>query len=192
MGLIVMSSGLYCCMLSASLYSSSSVFCTLWFISGGGGLMGGEVTVYSGAPMLGAADAGMLGISWKLRPGMSNPGICIPLIGGMPPIILDISLDIIEEDELEKEDEDVLLEEEFMLIDPIFDIIFPIMSSMPSDGMPPIIMPPGIGPPEDIIVEDEDEEEEDLKLDMVDPSSDLVVAAMLWLLALSSFLTATP
>merc|ERR1712121_477269 len=173
MGLIVMSSGLYCCMLSASLYSSSSVFCTLWFISGGGGLMGGEVTVYSGAPMLGAADAGMLGISWKLRPGMSNPGICIPLIGGMPPIILDISLDI--------------LEEEFMLIDPIFDIIFPIMSSMPSDGMPPIppmppidimsgippiIMPPGIGPPEDIIVEDEDEEEEDLKLDMVDPSSD--------------------
>merc|ERR1719206_1135554 len=134
--------------------------------------MGGEVTVYSGAPMLGAADAGMLGISWKLRPGM-------------PTIILDISLDIIEEeDELEKEDEDVLLEEEFMLIDPIFDIIFPIMSSMPSDGMPPIppidiisgippiIMPPGIGPPEDIIVEDEDEEEEDLKLDMVDPSSD--------------------
>merc|ERR1712121_449933 len=129
MGLIVMSSGLYCCMLSASLYSSSSVFCTLWFISGGGGLMGGEVTVYSGAPMLGAADAGMLGISWKLRPGMSNPGICIPLIGGMPPIILDISLDIIEEDELEKEDEDVLLEEEFMLIDPIFDIIFPVTPS---------------------------------------------------------------
>merc|ERR1719376_1716221 len=165
-----------------------SVFCTLWFISGGGGLMGGEVTVYSGAPMLGAADAGMLGISWKLRPGMSNPGICIPLMGGMPPIILDISLDIIEEeDELEKEDEDVLLEEEFIFIDPMFDIIFPTISSMPSDGMPPmppmppidiragippIIMPPGMGPPEDIIVEDEDEEDDDLKLDMVDPSSD--------------------
>merc|ERR1711931_95414 len=145
--------------------------------------MGGEVTVYSGAPMLGAADAGMLGISWKLRPGMSNPGIRIPLIGGMPPIILDISLDIIEEeDELEKEDEDVLLVEEFMFIDPMFDIIFPIISSIPSDGMPPIppidimsgippiIMPPGMGPPEDIIVEDE--EEDDLKLDMVDPSSD--------------------
>merc|ERR1712132_264 len=133
--------------------------------------------------MLGAADAGMLGISWKLRPGMSNPGICIPLIGGMPPIILDISLDIIEEeDELEKVDEDVLLDEEFMLIDPMFDIIFPIISSMSSDGMPPmppidiisgippIIMPPGMGPPEDIIVEDEDEEDDDLKLDMVDPS----------------------
>merc|ERR1719369_1496161 len=153
--------------------------------SGGGGLMGGEVTVYSGAPMLGAEDAGMLGISWKLRPGMSSPGICIPLIGGMPPIILDISLDIIEEeDELEKVDEDVLLDEEFMLIDPMFDIIFPIISSIPSDGMPPmppidiisgippIIMPPGMGPPEDIIVEDEDEEDDDLKLDMVDPSSD--------------------
>merc|ERR1719376_1372786 len=160
-----------------------TVFCTLWFISGGGGLMGGEVTVYSGAPMLGAADAGMLGISWKLR-----PGICIPLMGGMPPIILDISLDIIEdEDELEKEDEDVLLDEEFIFIDPMFDIIFPIISSMPSDGIPPmppmppidiisgippIIMPPGIGPPEDIIVEEEDEEDDDLKLDMVDPSSD--------------------
>ena len=135
--------------------------------------MGGEVTVYSGA-----AEAGMLGISWKLSPGMSNPGICMPLIGGMPPIILDISLDIIDdEEELENEDEDVLLDEEFMFMDPMFDIIFPIISSMPREGMapmpppmdimsgiPPIDMPPGMGPPEDIIVEDDDEEEEDLRL----------------------------
>jgi len=126
-------------------------------------------------------------------------------MGGIPPIILDISLDIIEdEDELENEDDDILLDEEFMLIDPMLDIIFPIISSMPREGIPPIppidiisgippiIMPPGMGPPEDIIVEDEDEEDDDLKLEMVDPSSDWVVAAMLWLLALSSFLTATP
>merc|ERR1719186_1786198 len=155
----------------------------------------------------------MLGISWKLSPGISNPGICIPLIGGMPPpIILDMSLDIIEdEEELENEDEELLIildmldESMFppMFMDPIFDIIFPIISSMPRDGMPPPIppiegipgippidiMPPGMGPPEDIIVEDEEEEEEDLKLEMVDPSSDWVVAAILWLLALSSFLS---
>lgn len=151
--------------------------------------MGGEVTVYSGAAALGAAEAGMLGISWKLSPGMSNPGICIPLIGGMPPIILDMSLDIIEdEEELENEDEELFIifdisDEPPMFMDPMLDIIFPIISSMPRDGMPPIpppiegippidIMPPGMGPPEDIIVEDEDEEEEDLKLEMVDPSSD--------------------
>merc|ERR1719150_1387973 len=78
------------------------------------------------------------------------------------------------------------------------------MSSMPRDFMsPPIMlgmpipippMPPiiGMGPPEDIMVEEEDEDELDLKLEMVEPSSDWVVAAMLWLLALSSFLTATP
>merc|ERR1711892_346048 len=130
----------------------------------------------------------------------------MPLIGGMPPIILDISLDIIDdEEELENEDEDILLDEEFMFMDPMFDIIFPIISSMPREGIPPmpppidimsgippIDMPPGMGPPEDIIVEDDDEEEEDFMLEMVDPSSDWVVAAMLWLLALSSFLTATP
>jgi len=129
----------------------------------------------------------------------------MPRIGGMPPIMLDMSLDIIEdEEELENEDEDILLDDEFMFMDPMLDIIFPIISSMPREGMPPIppidimsgmppiIMPPGMGPPEDIIVEDEDEEEEDLKLEIVDPSSDCVVAAMLWLLALSSFLTATP
>lgn len=163
--------------------------------------------------MLGAA-AGMLGISWKLSPGMSNPGICIPLIGGMPPIILDMSLDIIEEEEddeeLENEEEDMDdifdMLDEFMFIDPMFDIILLIISSIPREGIPPPIPPPrdiipgmppidimsGIGPPEDIIVEDEDEEEDDLKLEMVDPSSDCVVAAILWLLALSSFFTATP
>ena len=148
--------------------------------------MGGEVTVYSGAATLGAAEAGMLGISWKLSPGMSIPGICMPLIGGMPPIILDISLDIIDdEEELEIEDEDILLDEEFMSMDPMFDIIFPIISSIPREGIrpmpppmdimsgiPPIDMPPGMGPPEDIIVEDDDEEEEDFMLEMVDPSSD--------------------
>merc|ERR1712107_5565 len=32
------------------------------------------------------------------------------------------------------------------------------------------IMPPGMGPPEDIIVLEEDEEELDLKLEIVDPS----------------------
>merc|ERR1719369_2570641 len=101
--------------------------------------------------------------------------------------MLDMSLDIIEEEEeLENEDEDILLDDEFMFMDPMLDIIFPIISSMPREGIPPPI------PPIDIIVEDEDEEEEDLKLEIVDPSSDCVVAAMLWLLALSSFLTATP
>lgn len=169
--------------------------------------MGGEVTVYSGAPVLGAA--GMLGISWKLNPGMSKPGICMPRMGGIPPIILDISLDIIEEeDELENEDDDIELifdDDEFMFMDPMLDIILPIMSSIPRDCIPPIppidimsgippidIMPPGMGPPEDIIVDDDDEEDDDLKLEIVDPSSDCVVAAILWLLALSSFLTATP
>jgi len=78
--------------------------------------MGGEVTVYSG--WLGAGLAGgMSGIALKLRPGMSIPGICIPLIGGMPPPIppirLDMSDDIIElllllekEEELELENDD--------------------------------------------------------------------------------------
>merc|ERR1712117_191492 len=171
--------------------------------------MGGEVTVYSGWE---PEERGMSGISRKLSPGMSNPpiwGICIPLIGGMPPIMLDMSLDIIEEeDELENEEEDEeenedLLDMELdpieldpMLIPPIFDIILLIMSSMspifciciPSPPIklgiciPPIPMPPiiGIGPPDpDIMVEEEEEDEDDLKLEMVEPSSDWVVAAML-------------
>merc|ERR1719270_3040376 len=120
----------------------------------------------------------------------------------MPPIMEDMSLDIMEEeDELENEEEELLEnEEEFMedmledmppipmSMPPIFDIILLIMSSMPRDFMsPPIIlgipmppmppMPPimGMGPPEDIMVEEEDEEELDLKLEMVLPSSDWVV-----------------
>merc|ERR1719234_272160 len=135
----------------------------------------------------------------------------------MPPIIEDMSLDIMEEEDVLENEEEELLEneEEFMedmledmppipmSMPPIFDIILLIMSSMPRDFMSPpiilgipmppmLIMLPGMGPPEDIMVEDDDEEELDLKLEMVEPSSDWVVAAMLWLLALSSFLTATP
>jgi len=117
-------------------------------------------------------------------------------MGGIPP---PISLDIIEEEEeLENEEEeeeenDDLLDIELepievdpMLIPPILDIILLIMSSMSPifciciPPCPPIklgiCIPPippiiGIGPPEDIMVEEE-EEEEDLKLEMVDPSSD--------------------
>ena len=128
--------------------------------------------------------------------------------GSQPPIMLDMSLDIIEEEEeLEKEEEDDeenedLLDMELdpieldpMFMPPILDIILLIMSSMSPifcicipcppirlgiciPPMPPII---GIGPPdpEDIIVEEEEEEEDDLKLEMVEPSSDWVVAAML-------------
>merc|ERR1719507_2309529 len=132
---------------------------------------------------------------------MSNPpiwGICIPLIGGIPPI----SLDIIEEDEEleneeeeEEENEDLLdielepIEDDPMSIPPIFDIILLIMSSISPifciciPPLPPIklgiCIPPippiiGIGPPEPegIMVEEEEEEEDDLKLEMVDPSSD--------------------
>ena len=42
------------------------------------------------------------------------------------------------------------------------------------------------------MVEEEEEEDVDLKLEVVEPSSDWVVAAILWLLAFSSFLTAVP
>merc|ERR1719244_2145013 len=56
------------------------------------GDIGGDVTVYSGA--VGPAEGGMLDISSNERPpGMlGNPGISIPRIGGMPPIMLDILL----------------------------------------------------------------------------------------------------
>merc|ERR1719232_2174378 len=127
-------------------------------------------------------------------------------MGGIPPIIEDMSLDIMEEEELENEEEELLENEEEDILDmsedmppimsmppilepmsmpPILDIILLIMSSMPRDFMsPPIMlgipippippMPPimGMGPPEDIMVEEEDEEELDLKLEMVLPSSD--------------------
>merc|ERR1719322_1792213 len=79
---------------------------------------------------------------------------------------------------------------------PIFmlPIILDIMSSIPRNfmspippiilGIPPMPIPPimgGIGPPDpdDIIVDDDDEDEDDLKLEIVDPSSDCVVAAIL-------------
>jgi hypothetical protein len=175
--------------------------------------MGGEVTVYSGLAPVDAAVGGWLDISSKLRPDgicMESPGISIPLMGGMPmpPIMLPISEDIMEEedvDELEKdedciEDEDML--EDPMFIDPIPLIILDIMPSIsklfipPISGNPPIppicIIPPGIGPPDDIIVDEEDEDEEDFILEMVDPSSDCVVAARDWLLALSAFFTEVP
>merc|ERR1719170_27536 len=123
----------------------------------------------------------------------------------MPPIMLDMSLLIMEEEEeLEKEEEDDeenedLLDMELdpieldpMFMPPILDIILLIMSSMSPIfciciPCPPIrlgiCIPPmiGIGPPdpEDIMVEEEEDEEEDLKLEMVEPSSDWVVAAML-------------
>merc|ERR1711983_290103 len=101
-------------------------------------------------------------------------GICIPLIGGIPPIMEDMSLDIMEEEEPMED----MLEDMPpipMSMPPILDIILLIMSSIPRDFMsPPIMlgipmppMPPippimGMGPPEDIIVEEEDEEELDL------------------------------
>jgi len=118
--------------------------------------------------------------------------------------MLDMSLDIIEEEELENEEEEEeenedLLDMELepieldpMSIPPIFDIILLIMSSMSPIfciciPWPPIRlgicippMPPIIGPPDpDIMVEEDEEEEDDLKLEMVEPSSDCVVAAML-------------
>merc|ERR1719328_169218 len=104
--------------------------------------------------------AGISGISLKLRPGISKPGIwgiCIPLMGGIPP---PINLDIMSS-----------IPRDF--ISPIPPIIL---------GMPPMPIPPiigGIGPPDDIIVEDDEDEEDDLKLEIVDPSSDCVVAAIL-------------
>ena len=142
-----------------------------------------------------------------VMPGMEgNPGISIPRIGGRdipplpPPSIEDMLLLIIEEEEDEEEKEetdedDIFDDEDPICIEPMFDIILLIMSSMSPifcicipcppirlgiciPPMPPII---GIGPPdpEDIIVEEEEEEEDDLKLEMVEPSSDWVVAAML-------------
>merc|ERR1719245_2554651 len=90
-----------------------------------------------------------------------------------------------KDEELENKDEDMedILEDMFPIF--IFPIILLIISSIPRDfisPIPPIIlgippMPPipiigGIGPPEDIIVDDDEEEEDDLKLEIVEPSSD--------------------
>ena len=133
--------------------------------------------------MLGLDEGGRLDISSKLMSGIS-----IPLMGGrdIPPMLLDIIFDE-EDDELETEEDDIIFEEvDFMFI---LDIILPIISSIlkldipPMDGMPDIppidIVFAGIGPPDDIIVDDDVEEDVDLKLETVDPSSDWVVAAIL-------------
>merc|ERR1719348_317490 len=97
-------------------------------------------------------------------------------------------------DEKDEEEEDIFLDVvDPMLIGPMLDIILLIISSIPRlalsmpplmDGIPPNppmlpIIPPGMGPPEDIMVEEDEEEEVDLKLEIVEPSSDCVVAAML-------------
>merc|ERR1711963_1296283 len=98
-------------------------------------------------------------------PGMEgNPGISIPRIGGrdippLPPPSI----------------EDMLLLPPIKLMPPIP----PMLPIEPMEGIAP--------PPEDIMVEEEEDDEVDLKLEIVLPSSDCVVAAMLWLLAFSSF-----
>merc|ERR1712110_911270 len=132
-------------------------------------------------------------------PGIEGkPGISIPRMGGNdipplpPPSMGDIPLLIIEEEEDEEDEkdetdeEDIFDEEDPICIEPMFDIILLIMSSIPPPAPPPIkLMPPiepmgGMAPPpEDIMVEEEEEEEVDLKLEIVLPSSDCVVAAML-------------
>merc|ERR1712193_283867 len=71
----------------------------------------------------------------------------------------------------------------------------PPPNMLPIGGIPPIMdgMPPIMGMlPPDIMVEEDEDELLDLKLEMVDPSGDCVVAAMLWLLAFSFFFTAVP
>jgi len=145
--------------------------------------MGGEVTVYSGLAAVVEAVGGMLDISSKLTPGIcmgGRPGISMPRMGGIPPPIrLPISEDIMveeEEEELENEEDDI--DDEPIFIDDIPPIIFPIILSMSRlfiSGIPPIppikdipppiggidIIPPGIGPPDDIIVDEDDDEEDD-------------------------------
>lgn len=162
--------------------------------------MGGEVTVYSGFSAVVEAVGGMEDISSN-----ESPGISMPLIGGidMPPIMSEDIM--VDDEELENDDEEENdcfdMEDDPMFMDPMPDIILFIMPSMsklgmldmpPNEGICIDIIPPGIGPPDDIIVLDEDDDEVDLKLEIVDPSSDCVTAAMLWLLAFSSFLTAVP
>merc|ERR1719410_52888 len=136
-----------------------------------------------GVSEAGAGVEAAEGISSMVMPGMEgNPGISIPRIGGRdipplpPPSIDDMLLLIIEEEEDEEEKEetdedDIFDDEDPICIEPMF-------------GIAP--------PPEDIMVEEEEDDEVDLKLEIVLPSSDCVVAAMLWLLAFSSFFTAVP
>ena len=146
-------------------------------------------------------------ISSMDMPGMDGkPGISIPRIGGIPmpregipipPKSEDIMLVLELELEDEEKDEDCIDEPMFMppmLMPPMFmlPIILLIISSMPRLGIcmpPPSMLPMGGMPPimgmfpPDIMVEEEEDELLDLKLEMVEPSGDWVVAAMLWLLA---------
>merc|ERR1712198_358575 len=136
-------------------------------------------------------------ISSMDMPGIDGkPGISIPRIGGIPmpregipipPKTADIMLVLELELEEEEKDEDCIDEPMFMppmFMPPMF--MLPIILLM--GGMPPIM---GMFPP-DIMVDEEEDELLDLKLEMVEPSGDWVVAAMLWLLAFSSFFTAVP
>jgi len=147
------------------------------------------------------AGVGVEDISSMVIPGMEGkPGISRPRMGGrdIPPLdpnMLDIMEEELEEEEEEKEEkeeEDILevFEELPMFMEPILLIILLIISSIfppipaPIRLFPPMpppmdIMLPGMAPPDDIIVEEDDEDEVDLKLEIVDPSSDCVVAAIL-------------
>merc|ERR1719184_45166 len=145
-------------------------------------------------------------ISSMDMPGIDGkPGFSIPRIGGIPmpregipipPKSEDIMLVLELEDEEKEEDcidEPMFMPPMFML--PMF--MLPIISSMPRLGIcmpPPSMLPMGGMPPIMGMLPPDIMEEEllDLKLEMVEPSGDWVVAAILWLLAFSSFLTAVP
>ena len=141
-------------------------------------------------------------ISSMDMPGIDGkPGISIPRIGGIPmpsegipipPKSEDIMLVLELELEDEEKEEDCIDEPMFMPPMFILPIILLIISSMPRLGIcmpPPNMLPMGGMPPimgmlpPDIMVEEDDDELLDLKLEMVEPSGDWVVAAMLWLLA---------
>ena len=141
-------------------------------------------------------------ISSMDMPGIDGkPGISIPRIGGIPmpregipipPKSEDIMLVLELELEDEEKEEDCIDEPMFMPHMFMLPIILLIISSMPRLGIcmpPPIMLPIGGMPPimgmlpPDIMVEEDEDELLDLKLEMVDPSGDWVVAAMLWLLA---------
>ena len=146
----------------------------------------------------------MEAISSMDMPGIEGkPGISIPRIGGIPmpregipipPKSEDIMLVLELELEDEEKEDDCIDEPMFMPPMFILPIILLIISSMPRLGIcmpPPSMLPIGGMPPimgmgmlpPDIMVEEEEDELLDLKLEIVEPSGDWVVAAMLWLLA---------
>ena len=146
----------------------------------------------------------MEAISSMDMPGIEGkPGISIPRIGGIPmpregipipPKSEDIMLVLELELEDEENEDDCIDEPMFMPPMFILPIILLIISSMPRLGIcipPPSMLPIGGMPPimgmgmlpPDIMVEEEEDELLDLKLEIVEPSGDWVVAAMLWLLA---------